>query len=118
MSNIRPPISRYTVSFTGADANAEAIISGVPEKGYITRIHAVKTAGSAAHIQPVVGTATNPEGTLAQILLVAASSGIHIDEVPTEPIPFSSGSKLFIRPKPDAAADNAISIELFIEPAI
>lgn len=120
MSDIRPPITRYSGSVTSSGAATEVVISGAPAKGYVTRIHAVKTAGSASHIQPVLGNAPNPEGTIAQILLVAASSGIHIDEVPSEPIPFTSNDarQLFIRLKPDAGADNNISFELLIEPAI
>ena len=107
---------RFSGSVSSSGAATEVTIAGVPRTGFITRIHAVKTGGTAAHIQPVLGRATNPSGSINQILLVAASSGIHIDEVPAEKIPYSSDASgnLFMRLQPDAGADNNISWELYI----
>jgi|13_taG_2_1085334.scaffolds.fasta_scaffold05294_2 hypothetical protein len=108
---------RFTGSVSSSDAATEVTIADVPRTGFITRIHAMKTGGTASNIQPVVGRATNPSGTINQILLVAASSGIHIDEVPAKKIPYTAGAglQLFMRLQPDAGSDNNITWELFIE---
>tara|TARA_R110000765_G_scaffold168723_2_gene273759 strand:- start:452 stop:814 length:363 start_codon:yes stop_codon:yes gene_type:complete len=108
---------RFSGSVSSSDAATEVTIANVPRTGFITRIHAVKTSGTAAHLQPVVGRVTNPSGTIDQILLVAASSGIHIDEVPAEKIPYTAGAglQLYMRLQPNTASDNNISWELYIE---
>jgi hypothetical protein len=117
---LKPPIARFAGQVTSFGVATELTISNVSPRGYITRIHAKHISGtSAANLQPVLGNVANPEGGIGQILLVAASSGLHIDEVPSQKIPFitDSDGNLYLRFKPDGGStDHTIDFELYIEP--
>ena len=126
MAQNKPIIVRYTGTSAGITAATEVVILDTPPHGYISRIHVKTTAGSGStNLRPVLGNATNPVDTVNQILQVAASSGLHIDEVPTQRIPYASRSalttgngSLFLRFVPDGSPSGVnVSWELFIEPA-
>jgi len=128
MAQNKPIIVRYTGTVTPVVAGTEVVILKTPPHGYITRIHVKTTAGGGTFtdLRPVLGNATNPADTVNQILQVAASAGQHIDEVPTQRIPYASlgaltsgNGSLFLRFVPSGgsgASGVGVSWELFIEP--
>lgn len=117
---LKPPIARFAAQVSSIGVATELTIPNVPARGYVTRIHAKHVSGtSATNLQPVLGNVANPEGGIGQILLVATSSGLHIDEVPSQKIPYAADANgnLYLRFKPDGgSSDHTIDFELFIEP--
>lgn len=117
---LKPPIAHFYGVASSITASTEVEITGAPPRGYITRIHVKTTGGTgSSNLQPVLGNATDPAGKINQILQVAASSGLHIDEVPTQRIPYkaSDSGSLFLRFVPDASPSSLnVAWELFIEP--
>lgn len=84
----------------------------LPSSGTITHYAAVKSAGTAATLRPILSRTTNPASTQVGYIAQqsAAAASVH-DGSSTR---FSGLSTLFGRTVPDAGADNSITTEITI----
>lgn len=84
----------------------------LPVDGTITSYHAVKTAGTAATLQPILSRTTAPATT--QIGYIGAQTAAAASVHDNASIPYRGLGTLYGRSRPDAGADNAITTEITI----
>ena len=101
------------ISQTSVEATTEIEIPLGITRGRLLRIIAEKTAGSASNIDPILGIATNPAGS--SVVFEQGTGAVTIDNQIVGGATFSTSTgSLFYRPKPDSAADNAVTTILHI----
>ena len=95
-------------SVAAADADGDPL----PSEGTITAYDAVKTAGTAATLQPILSDTTSPASTQVGYIGAqsAAAASIH-DRTSTR---YQGLATLFGRSRPDAGADNSVTTEITI----
>jgi hypothetical protein len=98
---------------TAVDGTADATVSGLPHFCTLLAIKATLTGGTGTTINPKLGHASGFAASTQNHIGTAASTAAHINEQGATYFYTSSGS-IYVRSSPDAAADNAVSVELLI----
>jgi len=101
----REVVVTITETECAAGSEADPIDLGF-SRGRILRQACVKTAGSAATVDPIIGTATNPSG--ASVVLENDTAAATVDNQITGGATFN-GSVLYHRSNPASATDNSIT---------
>lgn len=114
---------RITIAETEVGASSEVEITQallgkpIPPRGRIMRVKSSRAAGTAANMQPTIGTATNPAGATIAYQADLTAVSVVVDDAPTDGATYElSGSSLFLRSKPDAGSDNTITTTIEIYP--
>ena len=114
-SSTRPLIWKEDTASSVAAATEIEI--SVPVRGLLVRVEMTLDSGSGSTIAPVAGVVTNPAGKFGQVISIAAAA--RVDEVPVTGIPYHAADGiLYLRPVPDAGADNVVSYRIFIEKTV
>ena len=100
----------YIIIITELEAGAatETAITGLPVKGRIVAQRAQLISGSAASIDPVIGTATNPAANFNNLILSNGTAAAGISNLALPEIPYYAATSLFHRSVCDTGADNSI----------
>lgn len=120
MPTIQPGIQRLANRETSQSSATEVVIPNISRTAKVLRIHAFLVSGTGTTVQPILGRKTDPAAAgneINQILLTSAAA--HVDEVPAQPIPFTTDStkNLYLRLQPnDVTTDHVIDWELILEP--
>jgi len=120
MPTIQPGIQRLGNRESSQSSTTEVVIPNISRTAKVLRIHAYLVSGTGTTVQPILGRKTDPGAVgneINQILLTSAAA--HVDEVPAQPIPFTTDStqNLYLRLQPDHTdANHVIDWELILEP--
>lgn len=114
---------RITITETGAGASSEVELTPalvgkpIPLRGRIMRVKSARSSGTAANMQPTIGTATNPAGATIAYQADLTAVAVGVDDAPTDGATYElSGTSLFLRSKWDAGSDNAGTTVIEIYP--
>ena len=103
-----------TLTETEARDTSEATITGLPVIGRILDVHATKTAGTGATIDPEAGRAAAWTDLTQNEIWQNGSAAAHIDAQPGKPY-YSSTGTIYWRSTPsDATADHSITTQITI----
>ena len=112
-ANVRSGIYQFLISEADGSASSEITLTGCPPVGRIIRIKAVKTAGTAATLDPIIGVDTNPAGR--GVVWENNTAAAVVDEQPAGGAAYvSNDGTLYWRSVWAAATDNAAAIEIII----
>jgi hypothetical protein len=102
-----------TIVETDVQVASETLIGALPSYGRIIRQKTVLTAGTAATIDPIIGTATNPSGV--NVVLENDTPGAITDNQPVGGACYQANpGNLFWRSRPNAVGgvENDVTTEL------
>lgn len=104
------------ITETGATSTDEATITGLPVQGRIIRQICIHTAGTAATVDPVLGSATNPASAGKDLILENATAAATVDNLPSPAVPYySSTGTLYHRSVSNGAStDNSHTVRYLI----
>lgn len=101
-----------TISESDCAVGDEATINLGFSKGRVVKQACAKTSGTAAEVNPVIGTETNPAGN--GIIVANVTAGDPIANVVQGGMPFDCNGTLYHRSQPNSGADNVIESIYFI----
>ena len=112
-TRIRSGVYQFLISEADGEAATEISLTGCPPVGRIVRVKAVKTAGTAASLDPIIGVDTNPSGR--GVVWENRTANTTIDEQPTDGAAYSSQDGiLYWRSVWASDVDNDADIEILI----
>lgn len=98
---------QITINETDCGPTSEAVITGVPVEGTVRRQMCILNSGTAATINPVLGTQTNPVGTpYVAVQNLTAAALVDTQGAATYTTPGSP--TLYHRSQPNAGTDNVV----------
>lgn len=103
---VGPAAFEVTIAETDCGPTDEASITGIPIQGRILKQVCVPGTGTAATVDPILGSETNPTGTAVIVEPPAAAAEIDIQGLSTY---ISETGVLYHRSRPNAGNDNVIT---------